>query len=107
VKIKAGVSLEHLTPQMALAADVVAAAYALLGYNAVITSGSDGDHKGQPVAGDTVDPHYAGKALDFRTSNVAPADLSHLVVLVKDALGEGFVVLLENDHIHVQWGHIA
>lgn len=107
VKIKAGVKLEHLTPQMVLACLIVESVFKRGGYDPTITSGSDGEHKGRPVLGDDLDPHYVGKALDFRTHDLKPDDLPGLVQALKLCLGEGYVVLLKPDHLHIQWGHIA
>jgi hypothetical protein len=92
---------------MALAALVVDSVFRRGGYDATITSGSDGEHKGKPVLGDSRDPHYTGKAVDFRISEVKKEDLSDLTDSLKVCLGPEFVVLLEPNHLHIQWGHIA
>ena len=107
MKIKAGVLLKNLQPQMALAAVVIDSVFRRAGYDATITSAADGNHKGKPVAGDTVDPHYAGKALDIRTQDVKDEDIVSLVAALKLCLGEEFVVIFEGSHIHMQWGHVA
>lgn len=107
MKIKEGVSLAHLTPQMALACVVVESVFRRGGYDATITSGSDGEHKGRPVLGDTVDPHYSGKALDFRRNDIENADIPDLVRSLQLCLGQEYVVILETTHVHIQWGHIS
>lgn len=111
--LKAGVTIDVLTPQMVLAADIVWACYAQRGQGRpTITSCNDGVHKGKPVAGDSKDPHYVGKALDFSIKLVPLAIRSDLVKDIKFSLGPQFVVLHEaigsvNEHLHVQFGHIA
>ena len=59
---------------------------------AVITSGRDGKHKVDSF-------HYTGKAFDLRTNHVLQA----LTDAIKDELGPHYDVLLETDHIHVEW----
>lgn len=107
MKIKPGVSLANLQPQMVLAALVVDSVFRRGGYDATITSGSDGDHKGLPVVGDTRDPHYTGKAFDIRTSDLKSEDVPSLVQALQVCLGAEFVVITESNHLHIQWGHIA
>jgi hypothetical protein len=107
MRIKPGVSLANLQPQMALAALVVDSVFRRGGYDAMITSGSDGTHNGQPVIGDTRDPHYMGKALDFRVSDIKPEDLPHIVNGLQVCLSSEFVLLQEADHLHLQYGRIA
>ena len=107
MRIKPGVSLANLTPQMALAALVVDSVFRRGGYDATITSGSDGDHKGLPVVGDTRDPHYTGKAFDIRTSDLKPEEIPTVIQALQVCLGPEFVVIREADHLHLQWGHIA
>ena len=85
---------------------VVDSVYRRGGYEATLTSGSDGQHVGKPVAGDTLDPHYTGKALDFRTNDLKPEDLPHITEALKLCLGDEFVVLSEASHLHIQYGHI-
>ena len=110
--LKDGVRLGGLVPQMVLAARIIEARYDRLGVECVITSGNDSTHSGKPVAGDAVDPHYAGKALDVRIQTVPVDQREGLVTTIQAALGSEFVVLHEgagtsNEHLHVQYGRIA
>lgn len=59
---------------------------------AVITSGRDGSHKVDSL-------HYEGKAIDLRINHVLEALKSD----IKDFLGPHFDVILEKDHIHVEF----
>ena len=58
----------------------------------VITSGKDGIHGKGSL-------HYEGKAVDLRTWNV----LVSLVSRLQAELGPNFEVVLEKDHIHVEY----
>ena len=107
MKIKPGVLLDKLTPSMAVACVVVESVYRRGGYDATITSGSDGKHTGQPLKGDTVDPHYSGRALDFRISDVKSSELPDLVQALRTCLGDEFAVLQEDTHLHIQAGYVA
>lgn len=72
-----------------------------LAYPVTITSGSDGLHSGP------ADPHHTGDALDFRTHDLAAADVNALRIRLAGTLGPKFYVLHEspgtaNEHLHVQ-----
>lgn len=113
LSIKAGVSLVGLVPQMSVALGVVHAILERAGVDTVITSGNDGTHAGKPVKGDSRDPHYEGKALDFRAHAISDQNLAWGVKQeIANALGDEFVVLYEfpgtdSAHWHVQYGHTA
>src|SRR2546426_7061355 len=103
LSIKSGVLFNPLTPQMALANQVVTYVFDQFGYPTVITSGSDGAHTGAPVDGDTVDPHYVGKALDYRTVALGIPDtlITAIAATLRTALGAQYAVSKEPTHIHV------
>jgi uncharacterized protein YcbK (DUF882 family) len=98
IKIKSGVSLKLMTPQMAIAALVVAQVYDAHQINeCVITSGSDGKHSKNSL-------HYKGLALDFRTRDIKTVIYRKLIAQeIRDALGSDFDVVVESDHIHVEF----
>ena len=96
IQLKRGIDLANLTPQMALAATVVASIYREdFKANLVVTSGRDGDH--------THLPHYLGYALDFRTRHLVPGDRACVQGRVQSALGDQYDVILEDDHLHVEF----
>ncbi len=105
MKIKDGVSLAGLVPQMVLAAVIVRDAYAARDplCSCTITSANDGTHG--------VDSLHSRdglcRALDFRTHDYH-GDVEKLGQDIRDALGADFDVVIEdlnhaNEHIHVEW----
>jgi hypothetical protein len=95
-EIKPGVCLIGLQPQMARGAMALAGVYRQRGFTPVITSAVDGTHSPNSR-------HYRGLALDFRTRNV-PADQRQVLRdSIATALGTDFDVVLEADHLHVEW----
>ena len=96
MRLKPGVKLVGLTPQMFLAAVVVERALFEFDLEAVITSGSEGRHIDTSL-------HYSGNALDFRTYKLTPGEAMSFANDVKDRLGRDFDVVLEKDHLHVEY----
>ena len=99
VKIKPGVCFHHMTfllPEV-LRIIYIVQKVAPMNYEITITSGCEGDH----IVNSS---HYKGKAFDFRIRDF-PKD-KHLTVWkdrIQSALGSCYFVLLEDDHLHVQY----
>ena len=91
LKIKSGVTPRNL---------VIAAAAANVaekeGFTVVITSGTDGSHKKNSL-------HYTGDALDLRISNLTTEQRGKLLAGLLTRLGDNYDVILEPDHIHVEY----
>ncbi|MFY9268546.1 MAG: hypothetical protein WAO55_02230 [Candidatus Manganitrophaceae bacterium] len=68
----------------------------LVGRDAIITSAREGMHKRSSL-------HYQGKVIDLRTSDMGPGTPEEVVRELKNALGFQFDVILESDHIHVEY----
>jgi hypothetical protein len=109
LRVKPGVSLSKLVPQMVLAAVVVDQEYAKLGVDCWITSGDDGEHR-------TGSLHYVGKALDFRTRHIEPPLVTdpsmaniNLAFRIQERLGAQFRVAFETstttrtEHVHAEF----
>ena len=92
--IKSGVDLRGLTPQMAIAYTIACRCYGQ--YDCVITSANDSKHGPNSL-------HYKGQALDLRTRHLNGQGLQAVYLKLKESLGEQFDVVLESDHIHVEW----
>jgi hypothetical protein len=100
IKLKPGVSLKGVQPQIVLAALIVESIYASHSAVCTITSCNDSAHS-------TDSFHYRGLALDFRTKDYL-SDKKQLRDEIAAALGAEFDVLLENEgkdneHIHVEY----
>jgi hypothetical protein len=94
--IKPGARIFGLRPEMLLAAVAAERVYAEAGHDFVITAGVDGKHA-------TGSLHYAGAAIDVRTRDVPAADVPKLLARINACLGDDFDVLLEVDHIHIEF----
>jgi uncharacterized protein YcbK (DUF882 family) len=96
MRLKSGVSLKDLCPQMVVAILLIKDVFQAFGYRVIITSGSDGEHSENSL-------HYEGKALDFRTRHVQDEDLGPIAENAKQVLGDEFDVVLEATHLHVEY----
>jgi hypothetical protein len=103
---KAGVNLDPIRPELDSAISVVAWAYHTFleddNFRPLITSANDFEGHAQQSA------HYVGAAIDFRIKDVGNrADRERLAALVREELGDRFLVLHEdigraNEHLHIQ-----
>lgn len=98
LNLKDGVKLDKLQPQIVLGLISIHAIWDryTLGFPLTITSGSEGTHKAGSL-------HYVGRAVDIRTSCLSEPQLKPLVTLFRNALGNDFDVILEVDHIHIEY----
>lgn len=95
--IKPGVDLRGLTPPMAIAYTIACQIYwERCQVRCVITSANDGVHGPNSL-------HYKGKALDLRTNNIPRHALPAVYADLKNSLGPHFDVVLEADHIHLEF----
>lgn len=92
--IKRSVWWYAMHPDMTIAYDAWQDIVRQHGIAAVITSARDGRH----VQGSQ---HYMGRAIDLRTRDLPQSALPSLAAELRERLGEGWIVLLEPDHIHV------
>lgn len=100
--IKLGVDLRGLTPQMAVAHTIACWVYFKCTGNpsaCVITSARDGTHGPNSLHS----RNGQCNALDLRTNTLTAEQLPHVVKDLTRALGEQFDVVLESDHIHIEW----
>lgn len=105
MRLKEGVSLKGLVPQMTVAMMVVRDAFAEYDADVVLTSCNDGKHGTNSL-------HYRDglcRAMDVR-SKVLLDETTKLEVLkrLQSDLGDEFDVLLENlggenEHYHIEW----
>jgi hypothetical protein len=94
--LKPGVRITGMRPEILLAAVAAERVYEEAGHDFVITACLDGKHM-------TGSYHFAGAAIDVRTRDLQPADVQKIIARIKSCLGDDFDVLLEADHIHIEF----
>jgi len=97
LSFKPGVEIKGVSQNCIVLIHVTACAYEACGIDTVVTSVKDGRHK----AGSK---HYIGDAADFRTKNISKKDeLLWIVNTVRKKLGRDFDVVMESDHLHIEY----
>ena len=105
IKIKPGVSIANLTPQMSMGNQIVASVFDDHDEDCYITSGCEGRHGRASL-------HFAGNALDYRLPDIqgsvrgieTPAGWHREILrLMKECLGKQYDAVLEKDHFHVEY----
>lgn len=96
LSLKPGVRITGMRPEILLAILVAERAYAEAGYELMVTSCVEGKHSVGSF-------HYAGSAADLRTNNVPAEKLQVLVGKIRAAIGADFDVVLEADHLHLEF----
>ena len=91
--IKAGVDISRLKRKIRKTLCVVDKIYEEYGLELVITSTYDGNHSACSY-------HYANDAYDIRWR---PCYGKDVYMRIKKALGDDFDVVLEKDHIHIEY----
>lgn len=97
MKLKEGVTFEGISLELAEAlalADQIYLAWA--GRELVLTSLKDGKHSKKSL-------HYSGNAADLRTRDLTPRQQATILSELKLALGKDYDVVLEIDHIHLEY----
>lgn len=96
---KIPVSLKGIQPEMSSVFPVIDSTYAQMGYEAILTSGTDGVHGPGSL-------HPKGLATDWRTRHMRENLLPILVSSLKQNLGgdrREYDVVLEDDHLHIEF----
>jgi hypothetical protein len=96
MKLKHSVKLTDLKPQTVLAMQVAAEVYREAGAEFVITSVNDSKHMTNSL-------HYSGYAFDCRIWTLEEDMRQPVANDIGAALGEDFDVVLESDHLHLEW----
>ncbi len=96
LSLKPGVRFEDISDRIVGALPSIVWIYRVYGQECVITSARDGRH--MPGS-----KHYTGEALDFRTHYFKEAEKHNVRSHLQEALGSDFDVVLEEDHIHVEF----
>lgn len=94
MKIKAGVRVQGIKPEIMLAILAADQIWREMGLHGVtVTSVVEGHHN-------THSDHYTGNAVDLRIWDIDARDATGRL---EDALGEDYFILLEKDHIHISY----
>jgi hypothetical protein len=97
LRLKDDVRVYGIRPEILLALIMADQVYTSFGIRETwVTSVSEGQHKAGSF-------HYKGLAFDLRISNIPTAGLGAVHAKLKEVLGKDFDVLLEKDHIHVEY----
>ncbi len=95
MKIKAGVRVPGLRPEILLAVMIADSVYQMHRVELVVTSFLEGNHSANSL-------HYAGMAVDLRTFNIPDGLTATIYGAIKDRLTDDYDIILEKDHIHIE-----
>lgn len=97
MRLKLGASLDSLKPVILRAIATIDEIHLdLFNTEIVITSGADGQHGSHSL-------HYQGFTIDLRTRNLTIDQRKIFSNRVKEKLGRDFDVILESDHMHIEY----
>jgi hypothetical protein len=94
--IKNGVQVVGLQKEIITALPTIDNVISSVASYLVITSALDGKH----MAGSM---HYKGLAIDVRLPSVEKVANMHIVSILRDRLGFNYDVVLESNHIHIEY----
>ncbi len=96
IQIKKGVRIRAMQPPVVLAIQIAAGVYQEFNQDTlVVTSLCEGHHKRGSA-------HYSGRAFDLRIWGLDD-NLDRVVKKLANDLGDEFDVILESDHVHVEY----
>lgn len=96
VTYKSGVSGSRISEAIRYAINIAESVYADVGKELVVTSTTEGQHKSDSL-------HYSGNAVDIRTRNLDTGQQYQVWNKIKTRLGKDYDVLLEGNHIHIEY----
>lgn len=96
LSFKEGVQFAGLDRKILQACEIAEAIYRAHGKDCTVTSGTEGKHRALKSK------HYCGHAVDLRIRDLLPGVAQTIATDLALRL-PGFNVLLETDHIHVEW----
>lgn len=85
-------------PEIERARRIVVEVWKRYGYQVTLTSGEEETASHAPGS-----LHYVGLAEDYRTHDVALSHLRDMVADVRQRLGSDYDVVLESDHLHIEF----
>ncbi len=96
IRIKPGVRIEGIRPEIIMAINVAEALYTLHNTELVINKVTDRPHSPGSL-------HYIGQAVDLRISDLSRGEVGAIATELRIALGRQFNVVVKSDHIHVEF----
>jgi hypothetical protein len=96
MKLKAGVKIDCMQPSLLEGILNAQEVFLDAGQAFTITSITDGIHMEDSL-------HYQGLAVDFRIRDLSGITPQKMVQLLRAKLGARYDVVLENDHIHMEF----
>jgi len=104
IQFKHGVKTDRWVPEIWYAIVAAEAIFTEYGQHLIITSGQDGNHQ-------RASAHYTGRAFDCRIRNfsgypdlgINAPEIQSLFSDLSSGLGPYYDVVLESDHIHVEF----
>ena len=96
MKIKAGVKVQGLKPEILLALMIIEPILVAHRQELVITAGIEGRHSAKSR-------HRLGMAVDVRSRDVPIAQIGKVEHLMHEALGDEFYIKFETHHYHIQF----
>lgn len=96
LSIKPGVRIRGISNEMLLGIMVAQSVFENFKEDMTITSITDGDHKAGSL-------HHTGEAVDLRSRDIEGNVLVQIVAQLRQHLGGYFDVVVETDHIHVEY----
>jgi hypothetical protein len=94
MKLKPGVRIHGISPEIVIGLLAAQRIYDKYGAELVVTSALDGKHSKGSL-------HYTGEAVDLRSRTLKAPSL--VASEIRDALGPDFDVVVESDHIHMEY----
>lgn len=94
--LKEGVNVHGISTELLLGLTVAATVYDQYGEELVVTSLNDSRHSRTSL-------HYSGNAADLRTNYFDRETQLKVVAEIKRRLGPDYDVVLEKDHIHLEY----
>lgn len=97
IHYKRGVKVSHLNPKLITAIQSLdSVRMSVFGKSLVITSGNDGEHMKSSK-------HYTDDAVDVRTRDLNTQEKDLFTKIAQTMLGNQFQVILEKDHLHIEY----
>ena len=101
IQAKEGVALDDLQPEALSATELAKPILEAAGVDFVVTSTGLGDRANVKSVEDT--KHNTGQAFDVRIRDLPSDNRQAIVDQLKEALGDDYDVVLESDHIHIEF----